>query len=744
MATKPTYNDDTGLPDIHYNPLQNYTNSTYNTRLTMMPSIESTMGRKDRSYDSSKGIIMWDTAGTGTILLEEMSIETVGTGNATGNYAMQSFHKFQGKLVEPLGGKFIEALSLAAMTLNYPNNSDAVYLLEISFKGYDSGDLPTNCKGWDDEELTFRWYVKLLQLHMALSYQGTTYNFELFPDLGTAALSDYTNLEQGFRMAGYPSTLGQFCKQLEEALNKREEEKVKSGIRCYPHKYVITAHKEITNLKYDHGFVSDLSHMWGLRKGEVQVQAGTTIQSFILNSMPNSSDVLKFLHRIPEKKEYNASDTKPKTSHLPAKNFSIISGAKAQQKNKLPIFDNKLGGVVQEVHYFITTKEDAKNIISPVEYEDAWDANQRDKRVDNWIKKGLLRKVYKWIYTGENAEVISADIKIDNLWRNVRPLWIDSDSGKPINQTATAKTTKEKSGGNSAIKAIKCDEAKMIDSSNGSNKTLYAEDMPYRPGDEKNISPKKGWYPHMPKYYHMNTSVDQSSQQGAVYKESAQEYSIYRQIGNNQATGGSDMFTITLEVVGDPYWLFQIPSKPGQAPWEEDVWEYEKEQLTEDQMAEKRKKTASHNWLPFIYFEAIVPSAGWTSDDLMEIRKSDAVTGIYSAKKVVNKFVKGKFTTTLECFRDQLSNPWSKKAGKPGDSSAAGSGDAAGKGPSNAGPFPSSNASNTRASQDYPANPSNNVPPRPTDSNNWKAQQVWDSKYASGWNPDGTSKKQGK
>jgi hypothetical protein len=125
----------------------------------------------------------------------------------------------------------------------------------------------------------------------------------------------------------------------------------------------------------------------------------------------------------------------------------------------------------------------------------------------------------------------------------------------------------------------------------------------------------------------------------------------------------------------------------------------------------------------------------------MEIRKSDAVTGIYSAKKVVNKFVKGKFTTTLECFRDQLSNPWSKKAGKSGDSSAAGSGDAAGKGPSNAGPFPSANASNTRASQDYPANPSNNVPPRPTDSNNWKAQQVWDSKYASGWNADGTSKK---
>lgn len=743
MAQKPTYNDSVGLPDIHYNPLQNYNNITYNTRLTMMPSGESTKSRTDRSYDFKKGITMWETGGTGSVFLEELTIETVGTGNATPNYAMQDFHKFQGKLVEPLGGRFIEAVSLAAMALDYPNNSDAVYLLEIFFTGYDGDDQPVVCKSWEDEELVFRWYVKLLKLNMSLNYQGSTYDFEMFPDLGTAKLSDHTNLEQGFRMAGYPNNIGKFCSQLEEALNKREEEKVKSGIRCYPHKYKISAHKEIANLKFDHGFVSDLSHLWGMRKGEIQVETGTTIQTFILSSMPNSQEVLKFLHRIPEKKDYNDTDTKPGTIHLPAKNFSIISGSKAIEKDKKPLFDNKYGGVVQEIHYFITTKEDAKNIISPQEYMDAQDPVNRDKRVDNWIKKGLLRKVYKWIYTGENIEVVNADIKIDNLWRNVRPLWIDSESGKPIASTASSKTTKAKPAGSQNSKALKCDEVRQVEQLGDGKTQYYAEDIPFKKGDKDSISTKKGWWPHMPKYYHMNTSVDQNSQQASVYQESAQEYSIYRQIGNNQATGGSDMFTMNIEVVGDPYWLFQIPGKPGKPPWEEDVWEYEKEQLTEDQMAEKRKKTASHNWLPYIYFEAVVPSVDWTGEDLMSLRNADAITGIYCSKKVVNKFVKGKFTTNLECYREQLSNPWSGKPGKDSGSESAGKGDAAGKGPSNAGPFPSANASNTRASQNYPANPSNNVPPRPTDSNNWKAQQVWDSKYAGGWNADGTSKKQG-
>jgi len=57
--TKPTYNDDIGLPDTHYNPLQNYRNMTYNTRLTMMPLAETTLTRLERSYDYKNGIVMW-------------------------------------------------------------------------------------------------------------------------------------------------------------------------------------------------------------------------------------------------------------------------------------------------------------------------------------------------------------------------------------------------------------------------------------------------------------------------------------------------------------------------------------------------------------------------------------------------------------------------------------------------------------------------------------------------------------
>ena len=675
-STKPTYNDDVGLPDTHYNPLQNYRNVTYNTRFTMMPATDPTKPRQEQSFDYTKGIVMWETGGSGTVFMEELHMECAGTGGATGNYLTQMPIKWTGKVVEPLGGRFIEALSLSAMTLGYENNN-AVYLFEVWFTGYNSeSDMPELCKGWDGEELVFRWYVSLNKLEMKLDYKGSVYDFELVPFGGLATYSDFYVLEEGFRMEGSPDTIGDFCTQLAKALNDREEQKVKSGLRCVPHKYVITAHKDMANLKFTYDFFSRHTFAWAIGKGEIQGTPGQTIQTFISSAMPNSQDLLKYFHRIPEKKHYNATDTNPSTIHLPLRSLAIIPGCKDIS------FDEKLGATAKEVHFFVTSREDGQSTISPQEYKDAEDPVNRDKRVDNWIKKGLLRKVYKWIYTGENLEVINTNIKMDLMWRNVRPLWIDSETGKPIQGMANMPPAQ---GGKDSGSTLKCDEAKMVKPADAKKTVFYAEDMPFRPGAKDNISPKRGWHPHMPQFYHMNTTVQQKQEQGALSQENAQEYSIYRQVANGMA-GGSEMFNLSIEVVGDPYWLLQIPASKGTAPWQDDVWEYEKNQLTEEQMAEKRKKTSTHTWLSFIYFEAQVPSANLNDKDIMDLRKSDAISGVYTTRKVTNSFVKGKFTTKLECIREQLSNPWS---GKPGNSKAdtsTGKGTGNSTGPNNSAP----------------------------------------------------------
>jgi len=707
---KPTHNDDlTGIPDLNYNPLQRYRNMTYNTRLTMMPAVEKTMTRADRTYDYTKGIIMWETGGTGTIFLENLDMKVYPPGNVTANYASAVSGIFTGRLVEPVGGRFIEALSVAAVSLDYRNNAQAIYLLEISFTGYDENDIPVTCKGWDDEELTFRWYVQMQELKMKLDYKGSTYEFNMTTDAGIGTQADFYSLEQGFRMKGSPSTIGQFCTELAEALNEREKDKVSAGLRCYPHKYVITPHKDIANLKYSNSFFSRQNWSWLIGRGEVQAQPGTSIQQFIMNSVSQSEEMYKHLHRVNDgKKEYNSPDTKKGTIDKPAYNISILHGVKAIKDGESPQFDHKINSYVFEVHYFIFTKPDAKNVISPVEYEDAFEPAQRDARVNLWLKLGMLRKAYKWIHTGENTEVINADIKLDNLWRYVRPLWIDNETGKPVSSMSTQKTAQTK-GGNGAGAPLTCDEAKKVTQQPILKKgdQLYAEDMPYRDGAQNNpdINPHKGWYPHMPQFYHMNTAVNQQTSQSSFMQESAQEYSIYRQINNAQGQGANDHFNMNLEVIGDPYWLMQIPDKQGTPPWEDDIWDWEKNHWSQEQLAEKRKKCATHNWLPFLYFEAQAPAADWTPDDLMNLRKLDSVTGIFGIKSINNKFVKGKFTSHLECIRDNLSNPWNARKGektsnnKESGASSGKSNTASSTGPNNAAPAVEDPGTPTRPSR---------------------------------------------
>jgi hypothetical protein len=67
----------------------------------------------------------------------------------------------------------------------------------------------------------------------------------------------------------------------------------------------------------------------------------------------------------------------------------------------------------------------------------------------------------------------------------------------------------------------------------------------------------------------------------------------------------------------------------------------------------------------------------------MQLRQSDAISGVYYTIKLTNKFIKGKFTSNLECARETLSNPWTGKA-KSQSSESSSPGSAAATGPNNA------------------------------------------------------------
>jgi hypothetical protein len=239
--------------------------------------------------------------------------------------------------------------------------------------------------------------------------------------------------------------------------------------------------------------------------------------------------------------------------------------------------------------------------------------------------------------------------------------------------------------------------------------------------------------------------------------------------------GARDLVELDLDIRADPYWLGSPNmilsgkkniEKLGLPPT---VLEKINEELPK---IDPSYNTRTNSWGDYdqaakiykganlFYLNCQLPVNDFGEDDLMKFDQVDQIIGIYQVLTCKNDFKNGQWTQTLHCLRDLTipskylprasigSTTWEDFVNaaiadpvRALDGTTSSTGATNSNGASTAGPFPANNASNTRASQDYPVNPSTSVPPRPTGRDNWKAQQVWDSKYASGWNPDGTSKK---
>lgn len=691
VGVRPDYTVE-GISELHYNPLQQYRNVTYNVRLTMMPRHEAPQKTSDRSYNYTTGQIMMETGGTGTINLESLRIKINGPGNNTANYMVAIPASISMELIEPIGGRFIESLSLAAWKLGYRSNTLAIYLLEVWFTGYDENDQPVVCQDWNGNTLIYRWYTRINDLKATIDYKGSKYEVSLVVDHGGGLLANFQHIEEALRIERPLNTIQDICKGLEEALNRRQDARVRAGTQRHPHRYVIQAHPAIAGFKIE-SQRSGPSRFWNWLTNSspsTTVSQGTTISSYLTNAMANSTEFLEFLHRVDRnKKGPNATETNPNSLQELMSHVAIVVGSRMREDGDDILFDNITNDAVHEIHIYVTTTPNPKIILSPQEYIDANTASQRNARVQTLLRLGILRKAYSWIYTGENTEVIKADIRINNLWRVVRPLLIESETGQIITSSAAQPTAQHVNPAQQANPA-RASTARTVEEGRQQQRREYVGGAPEYTEDLPNRSEELA-HPHLrarPPFYYVNQELGRSQIPGN-FSSYAGEYSVYKQIHANVGAGSVDMNSLDLTVVGDPYYLAQRPpnsNDPSKPVFEETVWEWQQNHWTDESLARVRGETITTVTRPAFWFEATVPAADFTSDDVMNLRPLDSVTGIYHVNAIENVFQKGKFTTELKAFRDNLANPWTERGGAQAGAAAATGGTANGTGPNNAAP----------------------------------------------------------
>lgn len=657
--------------EVGDNPLLKYPSYTYNIVLTMMPGDERTLKVKDRSYNHSRGIKIVDSASVGSVVIESLEITTANPGHPQPFYMSAIDHTFKMGLTEPLGAKLPEMIAKSARSFNYPSSQEALFLLEVNFKGYED-DMPVTCKDGNGNEMVYKWYVTITDLEMNLDLRGSTYSLQLVTNLGSSSNTEVLKIEKGVQVSkdndnSKQNNIQGLINRLEKGLNQYQEELVKDGMQEKADTYKFYVCPTLKNLKFDFDskLIATKSEGWIssiFTDGNIALAPGETIQGFIHQMFGTSPALVKYLTND----MFDEKSVKPKPESLKKlkRAILVVTGVTVQ---KGVAFDAQRLKEAVDVEVFIGARACAKDLMDPDELENTSSIDDVSARIDDYIEHGLIRKAYKWIYSGENTEILNLELKFNNLWRI--PLSMINNLSAP-----QAKTTQKKPTENE-IRKQKLENARKLNAENKRREgaTLqriqnekisqfrFAEDLTE---PDVNAAQKNEANIYKTMFTPTNTQGKTKDTQSEGKRAEFVSKHLFKQLHAGASAGSGDLINLDFDVLGDPFWLHQTPAgAEGEAPVHDDVSFYiDNMGNYKEALREHLAKTAGQNVDNSVYLEVGVPSADRNDEDLMDLDKEDLITGVYRIFSTVHTFTGGKFTSKLKGTKDPLMGQKAKEA----------------------------------------------------------------------------------
>jgi hypothetical protein len=348
------------------------------------------------------------------IFFESVVID--GTNTANEQRKLMNFNKLEMQLTEPFGVTLFEKLRAAALNNGYRDHIDCPYLLTLDFRGYDNKG---NSLG---NVITTRYLpIKITDAEMEINQGGTFYTMTAVA-WNEFALTDrflytrgtggpYTKSKKDNEKVGIDkraSTLNGALKLLEENLNEQQKVEVRYGLRESENtldQYVIDSapgvyqfNGESSNSEIDDATVSGGYYKFSIRPNQSIAQ--------VITDIVLQSDEYRNISKIVEKYWKDLGSAQELQGQITDEEFKamIPDPMVPWFKIKTSIYNSETFDNVTKMHskiihfQVIPWKIHVMNFAVP-----GLSASKL------WGKK--VRKAYKYIYTGENNQII--DLKIN-------------------------------------------------------------------------------------------------------------------------------------------------------------------------------------------------------------------------------------------------------------------------------------------------------------------------------------------
>ena len=374
-------------------------NSLYKGNAEVATTITKEQGEKIKSQAKNADKILRRGH---DIFFEKVTMTAVHRPNE--QRKMMNFTKLDIEMHEPYGVTLFEKLRAAAFNNNFRDHIDAPYLLTLEFRGYDNLGRPIG------NVITTRYLpIKITNAEMEIDAGGTRYSLIAVPwtefamtdrflytrgqssVLGDAAAKAGVGTKTAFTLSGALALLA-------DGINKQQEIERDRRLRVLEDKYVIEVETGINQSAAG-------SSNWNL------AGAGG---SFKVNVRPNVSIAKLITDLVQQADGYRNITEIVKKYWKDLERYSTASSPgedKAPPEDYVPWFKIKTTVVMGEQFDNITKQHQKTIIYRVIPYK----VHVMNFTVPGLSASGLwgksVRKAYKYIYTGENTEIL--DLKIN-------------------------------------------------------------------------------------------------------------------------------------------------------------------------------------------------------------------------------------------------------------------------------------------------------------------------------------------
>lgn len=324
------------------------------------------------------------------IFFEKVNILAVPTPND--QRKLMNFTKIEMELTEPYGVTLFEKLRACAFNNGYIDHVDCPYLLSLEFKGFDSNGL--------ERQVASRRYmpIKITNCEMEITNAGTRYSVTAVPWSEFGATDRYLYNKWSGKAQG--NTFSLACKDFSKFLNEKQQKEIDAGVRTLKDKYIITVDPNFENEIRSGTSNFDLEGGLGADPLRFDIPASTSIAK-ILTDMITQLEPFNDMAKIVKNYwiEYDRLATDAGDTSIEKFPDPMIPWFKIQTSVYVGLaFDGKRKVHQKEIRFHVKPYSiHVMNFTVP-----GLSANTL------WGK--YAKKNYKYIFTGENTEIM--DLKL--------------------------------------------------------------------------------------------------------------------------------------------------------------------------------------------------------------------------------------------------------------------------------------------------------------------------------------------